>query len=748
MSLRPFGKQENENKTAMFKQRIRVRIAIAFGLMLIAILEMSYYTYRNTKMSNESAGWVSHTNEVLYSIEQVYAMTTSIEAAARGFILTEDETYVRDCNKLEGQVNSHINKLQELVSDNYTEEQRVVTLSAIEASYFKFMNSAIVLSKTKPFEAEDTIASPKSREMANNIQFWVKQMKDQEGILLKQRMEESQLALRRTMLSILVSSLLMLLFWGWALYSINRDSSKRIAAEASALESEKKYRTIIEDAGDVVFTNNYQGIFTFINSRASELTGYKPEELIGKHFSSIIAPEWIDSAKAFYYNQFKKRIATTLFEFQVITKDGKRKWVEQTVVLISRGEEVGDFHCIVRDITTRKEMEQQLTAAKEKAEEATKAKEMFLASMSHEIRTPMNGVIGMANLLSGTNLDSEQKEYTDAIIDSAQRLLVIINDILDLSKINAGKVSLNYEPFDIKEVLKTVNATLAVRAKEKNITLNTTIDNTIPGKVVGDAVRLSQVLWNLAGNAVKFTERGSVDISLKKLPSEHGKVKLAFSIKDSGIGIAPERLPYIFDPFVQADKKITHLYGGTGLGLDIAQKIVQLQGGNITVESEPGKGSTFSFVLEFNEYAQADVQADVLTEKPKDLKGIKILFVEDNKVNQQVGSRMLGKWGAVVEVADNGKIAVDMLQKNSYDLAIMDLQMPEMDGIETSIYIRNKLHIASSSLPIIAMTASVFRGEYEKCIAAGMNDYLSKPFTPDVLYGKISGLISKKTSIA
>jgi PAS domain S-box-containing protein len=713
----------------------------------MALLEMTYFTYRNAWQSNASEVMVSHTNQALYNIEQVLATTTSLESSARGYVLTEDNIYLEDFNKLNLQANTYLKKLEELVKDNPEQEERAVRLSAAVDSKVKFLTRAITTSSTKPFEAQDMIASRNGRALMDNIGFWVEQMKNEENTLLKERMTMNEVALRRTILTIMISTLFMLFFGGWALYSITRVNRQRMDAEEMAKESEKKYRTIIEDAGDVVYTCNYKGDFTFINSRATELCGYKPEELMGKHFTFIIAPGWIEKATQFYHKQFTDRILSTLFEFEIVTKDGQKKWVEQTVVLISEGERVGDFHCIVRDIGLRKELERELRLAKEQAEEATKAKEMFLASMSHEIRTPMNGVIGMVNLIDQTPLNEEQVEYVDAIKSSAQKLLTVINDILDLSKINAGMVSFKNEPFSIRDAVKGVYMTLLPKVKEKNIDLNIHIQDDVPEKIVGDGVRISQVLWNLSGNAVKFTEKGSVDIAVERTESEKGTVKLTFIVKDTGIGIHKERLKHIFEPFVQADEKITHKYGGTGLGLDIAKKIVEMLGGQIIAISEPGMGSIFSFTIVYKEYVPETNGAAKAVDLPKDLKGTKILFVEDNKVNQQVGLRTLAKWGANVELAVNGKIAIDMLNQKTYDLVLMDLQMPEMDGMEATAYIRHNMHHPISSIPIIAMTASALRGEHERCIEAGMNDYISKPFKPEELYAMIVKQLNNKPEV-
>jgi len=730
----------------MLKLKIRRNVLIAFGLAFLALVQITYYTYRNTTLGNESANAISHTQEVLYNIEEVFAVTNRAESSTRGYIITGDTSYIHFSKIWGSRLDAYFKTLSNLVADNPPQRLRTTWLHAQVSSKISDLQD-IIEARKKSFEmAQNMLTTGNGRDKMDDIRFWVRQMKNEENSLLAGRTERNQKAVKLTMLTIMISCLLMILFGAWALYSIYRDNTRRIKAENLAKQSEKKYRNIIEDAGDVVYTSDYQGLFTFINSRAAELTGYSPQELLGKHFSSIITPEWQERARDFYFKQFKEKMPSTLFEFQIVTKYGQIKWVEQTVVLILDGERVGDFHCIVRDISIRKELQKQLQEAKERAEEATKAKEMFIASMSHEIRTPMNGVIGMVNLLDDTTLNGEQKEYVEGIKDSAQRLLIVINDVLDLSKINAGMVSLSSEPFNLKEVIKSVYMTLSPKAKEKQIGFNLYVENDIPERVVGDGVRLSQVLWNLTGNAVKFTESGSVDVSVTKQEAPAGKVRLAFRVKDTGIGIAKERLPFIFEPFVQADKKITHQYGGTGLGLDIAKKIVEMQGGVILAESEPGKGSVFSFVIEYDEFA-AETGNGQTVHKQKDLKGAGILFVEDNRINQQVGIKMLAKWGAHVDLAVNGKIAVEMLAKKPYDLIIMDLQMPEMDGMEATAYIRHQMQPPASNTPIVAMTASAFRGEYEKCVEAGMNDYISKPFKPEELYNILTKWLDKKAEV-
>lgn len=379
------------------------------------------------------------------------------------------------------------------------------------------------------------------------------------------------------------------------------------------------------------------------------------------------------------------------------------------------------------------------------SEQSKTAKEIFLASMSHEIRTPLNAIIGFQQLLKETPLNKEQKEYVESIDFAGKNLLVIINDILDLSKIEAGKFEFNEIGFNISDVTKSVVELVSQRAKEKNVKLYISLDASIPHLLYGDSDRLTQILLNLVGNAIKFTEKGEVKISLQLLDENDEFAECKFIIEDSGIGISKDKLKIIFERFSQADAEVTRKYGGTGLGLTICKHLVEMQGGTLLAESEEGKGSVFSFQLKFKKHS-------VLSDKPhfeeeytfsKDKK-LRILLAEDIALNQRLVVKIMEKWGHELDIADNGKIAIEKVKANDYDLILMDIQMPEMDGYQAAQFIRSMPDVSKQKIPIIALTAHASHAEAEKCINIGMNSYLAKPFNQQQLQNVINQLTFKK----
>ena len=381
---------------------------------------------------------------------------------------------------------------------------------------------------------------------------------------------------------------------------------------------------------------------------------------------------------------------------------------------------------------------------KDKAEESKRLKQQFLANMSHEIRTPMNAIIGTVNLLHKSELDEKQSKYIGIIKTSADNLLVIINDILDISKIESGKFTIEEIPFNLHEKVSHVYESLRVKAEEKGLGFNVDYNQALSENYIGDPVRITQVLINLTGNAIKFTENGSVTIRVT--PVEDASNGISISVVDTGIGIAQDKIQHIFESFTQESADTTRKFGGTGLGLAISKQLIELMNGQLIVESVQGKGS--SFIVKLPLLATNEMPADgknIVPVNSEIRKDLKILLAEDNQFNQMVAEDTLRMMipDLTLDIVDNGVQAIEKLKSGAYDLVILDIHMPEMDGYETTHYIRTQMPSPLNSVPIMAMTANVIAEEIDKCFAVGMNAYVSKPFTHEDLMDKIKALTRK-----
>ena len=625
-----------------------------------------------------------------------------------------------------------------------------------------------------------------------------------------------------------------------------------IAVGVGPMGNSADLRSFFELSVDIIYEANARGLFTFVNPAATRVLGYEETELIGLHYTALIRPDYREKVRDHYTGQVASGIASTYFEFPCVTKDGREVWIGQHVHTIMRDGKPCGFQAVARDISDRMALEDALAEARDEALASARLKAEFLANMSHELRTPMNGVLGMLGVLLDTKLDDEQRDIAQTAKLSAESLLTLLNDILDFSKIESRKLTFEKVEFDLRETLEGSIELLAGAARKKGIELGCSIDGDVPRRVQGDAGRLRQILLNLIGNAIKFTESGGVVVRVGLASRSNGLAQLLFTVTDTGIGISAEGRARLFQPFVQADTSTTRRFGGTGLGLAISKQLVTMMNGEIDVESEPGHGSTFWFTAEFEASVEAPVAAalkprvlivddsatarDLMSlqlsawEVPNDAvespvaairmlreavakgtpygvvisdvqmpemdgltlarliqaqfaktrviiasstappcpkaslpdKGVavwlgkpiksrqleaavfgqsvpeydqerphvvatqrsaRILVVEDNAVNQKVAVRQLQKLGYSADVAANGLEALHALNRIEYAAVLMDCHMPEMDGYEATAAIRR----SGNDIPIIALTASVQSEDRERCIAAGMNDFISKP---------------------
>ena len=389
-----------------------------------------------------------------------------------------------------------------------------------------------------------------------------------------------------------------------------------------------------------------------------------------------------------------------------------------------------------QDITERWEIEA-LRREKELATKTARLREVFLAKTSHEIRTPLSPILVLTSILLDSPLNEEQRDHLNAIKAAGDTLMAVVNDILDFSKIEAGKIEFHKDNFSIGEVFASIENMMLMNAQNKEVKLQMKLDPSLPSLVIGDSLRLTQILLNLVVNAIKFTQEGYIHVTAKNLGTDSGKVTVRFTVEDTGIGIPQDKLKMIFESFHQLENEANRRYGGTGLGLTIVKQLVILQGGKISVESQENEGSSFTFELPF-ELAKTPGDTDTLFKIDKDrLSGAKILLAEDNPLNQMVTNKLLSDWGVILDIANNGREAITKLAEKNYDLVLMDVQMPEMDGFEATHYIREKMEPPTRNIPIIALTANAFSGSDNECIRVGMNDYVSKPIQIKNLYLKL-----------
>ena len=537
-----------------------------------------------------------------------------------------------------------------------------------------------------------------------------------------------------------------------------------LEAVSTSLKLASQYSlSLIEASLDPLVTINIEGKITDMNQASVKITGITRKKLTGTDFFDYFTEP--QKAREVYQGVFAKGFVSNS-PLTLRHKNGKLTDVlfNGSVYKDEQGNVLGVV-VVARDITEQKRIETEMMEAKVfaefateiaeeakcKAESATliakdavKAKQQFLSNMSHEIRTPMNAIIGFTKVLLKTDLSAKQKEYLTAIKMSGDALIVLINDILDLAKVDAGKMTFEQTPFKMAVSISAMLHLFETKIHEKNLKLIKEYDCNIPEVLIGDSVRLHQIILNLVSNAVKFTTEGEITVSVKLIKEDNEKATVQFTISDTGIGIAENKIGNIFETFRQASSNTSRLYGGTGLGLSIVKQLIEPQGGSIKVKSKINEGSTFSFILSFQKTNVNAILDSEIIELDSDIKNMNVLVVEDIALNQLLMKTLLDEFGFESDIASNGKIAIEKLQTRSYDIILMDLQMPEMNGFEATEYIRNKLKL---KIPIIALTADVTTVDLEKCKLVGMNDYIAKPVDERVLYSKIVSLVKKPVAI-
>jgi PAS domain S-box-containing protein len=549
-----------------------------------------------------------------------------------------------------------------------------------------------------------------------------------------------------------------------------RETERTVRLRTAELQaSERRFKDIADCATDWFWELDLKSRFTYCSKNTFDLLGYRPEELIGMTPFDLMPPEEASRVRRIFEEIAARGVEFRDLENWVRTKDGRLSCHSTSGVPVrdARGRLVG-YRGVDRDITDRRRYLEQLEQANselkrvnrelheafarertlaEAASAANRAKSAFLANMSHEIRTPMNGVVGMAQLLLDEPGGANQREYAETILRSAEALLVLLDEMLDFSKIEAGKLELESVDFEPKVVLEDTVKLLSGKAKDKDLTLTVHVEPEVPELLRGDPGRLRQVFTNLIGNAIKFTEQGEVCAVLAVASSNRKGVVLHGSVRDTGIGISREAQRRLFEPFTQADASTTRRFGGTGLGLTISKQLVELMGGEIGVESEPGAGSTFWFTacLRRGERHRPRAEPEAAGAAASALaRNLRVLVAEDNVVNQRVVTAMLGRLGARVDLAADGIEALEALARSRYDVVLMDCQMPRLDGYTAVRRLRSgESGALDPAIPVIALTAHALAGDREKSMAAGMDDHLSKPLELDQLERALAEAVSR-----
>ncbi len=728
--------------------------AVYYYLAILIIIALGIIFYYNSKKVITSGNHVTHTYAVMDKNQELLLEVMNFETACRGYLLTGNPSFITSYRQSLAQVEQNIVILLNLTKDNPNQYKRVEELQHLITNRIKMSEKLIEAKSKEPQNSkEQYLFLQLSTAKTEAIRESVKAINAEEFMLLKVRKSENTFSsdMNKIVLFSLFAGVFLLLLFIYFVFRNHTIINEASKAHSYAMQLASKYSlSLIEASRDPLFTISPEGIITDANQASVQVTEVPREKLIGSHFTTYFTES--EKAKEGYEEVFSKGFVS---DYPLTIKDGIL-----TQVLFNGSVYKDDNNTVIgavvvaRDITEQKRIEDELIKAKQIAEEAAikaekatnvaieavKSKQQFLSNMSHEIRTPMNAIIGFTKVVLKTELTAKQKEYLMAIKMSGDAMIVLINDILDLAKVDAGRMSFEKTPFKLNLSIAAMLHLFETKVQEKNLLLLTEYDERIPEVLVGDPVRLHQIILNLISNSVKFTNKGSITLAVKLLKEDDKKASIKFSVIDTGIGIKKSKMSSIFDNFQQATSSTSRLFGGTGLGLAIVKQLVEAQDGTITVESTIDVGSTFSFVLDFSKTSAQAVVEPEMVPLNTDIKNTKILVVEDMELNQLLMKTLLDDFGFECEIAANGKLAVEKLETTSYDIILMDLQMPEMNGFEATTYIRETLKL---SVPIIALTADVTTVDVARCKEVGMNDYISKPIDERLLYSKLIGLIKK-----
>jgi two-component system, sensor histidine kinase and response regulator len=714
---------------------LQSKVAIGFvlaGLVLVFILvvQIRYFT----GLRNDSAE-VERTHEVKRHFDKLFSLVKDLERGHRGYVISGDPVYLEPYYAAEEGIPQELKTLEQLIKDP-AQDRRLQAVQPLIAQEFAYSRESIRLRREKGLAAAtEYFQIGKGLLVVRQTEDLSNEMNEAEMKLLADRSARE----RRGALFALIASgagvILNLFVYSFLFYMVRREIRQRDAAELALMESEERRTYFVEHSGNIIYRTSTEGIFSFLNPAVETILGYQPDELVGRPSLDLVAPEWRGRVAKFYAEQIKNQILNSYYSFPANRKDGSEVWLGQNVLLMKREGQVTGLQVMARDITRGVQLEEELARARDTALESARLKSEFLGNMSHEIRTPMNGIIGMTSLLTDTQLDKDQRHFVEGIRVSADSLVSIINDLLDFSKIEAGKLSVELAEFELVPLVEGVVSLFTKPAESRHLELTSSIEVDVPRYVHSDSARLRQILINLVGNAVKFTQQGEVALSVRCIERRATDAMLRFEIRDTGIGIAEEAQSKLFNAFTQADGSTARRFGGTGLGLAISKLLVEALGGEIGFDSREGEGSTFWFALPVLLPAELEVsESEALT----DLQGLRALVVDDQATNREVIRKQLISWGVFAVEAESFETALHALRSATmrsrpFDVALIDGRIDDRQGLELARAIRNDKEIPSVRLVLVCTFGQ--RVAENELKDAGFRASLMKPVRRSELYG-------------
>lgn len=701
--------------------KTKTRYLIGLSLACLCVIVASIGSHSSALELVESSEWVAHTLEVRTELEKLSMLYMKAQNNIRGFFLTEQSFYLKQYQDARVLIAPTMEKIRRLTADSLEQQKELDFIIPSVATRMERWDEFIKVRKEKGLATvQAAMKGEKGKHFDVALHNSLMAMKKTEDDLFTQRTAKLQANSLSTRLIVIFSAVLALSFIGIAAVLIQRFLSSREKAE-------QELDNFFSLSLDLVCISGMDGYFKRLGPSFEEVLGFTLKELYSTSIFEFVHPDdrqrTIDEVE--YQSKGNKVLS---FENRFRCKDGSYRTLSWKSV------PEGNFmYAVARDVTQQRINEQELLAANEAAKQGERIKAEFLANMSHEIRTPLNGIIGMTDIVSKSQLSTEQRQQIGVIRQSGLHLLKIINGILDFSKLESGQMSMEILDFNLAQLFASQISLIGVTAHEKNLKLTSLIDPKIPDMLRGDSSKVSQIILNLLGNAVKFTSAGSVTLKADLDSHDEGHCSVKFTVIDTGIGMDELQMNRLFRAFVQADGSTSRNYGGTGLGLSISKRLAEMMGGTIGVDSYPGEGSTFWFKLKFevpkNSYQTLQPAPITATPFVAGGKQFKVLVAEDNFINQMIITKMLEKLGCVTHVVTNGQEAVNAFTDNDYDLIFMDYHMPLMDGTEATKHIRKLEEKTGKRVPILAFTANVFPEDQERCRSAGMDDFILKPVT-------------------